>query len=167
MLLPALNRKYPFYILSLGVLFLFLALRYDFGNDYMNYYRFHEAVNAGLQSTLGNGEILYKSLNLLVPNFYVFVAINSLFYICTIFFLINRTLYRRQYWFAVLILLINPYLFLIHLSSFRQTIALCFIVIAVHFLTKGKPGKPFFTFFLLQSLQGFIKVHLLCYQYIF
>lgn len=137
-MLPSLNKKYPFYILSLGVLFLFLALRYDFGNDYMSYYRVHEAVNAGQQSTLGNKEIFYRSLNLLIPNFYVFVAIISFFYICTIFFLINRTLYRRHYWFALLILLINPYLFLVHLSSFRQTIAICFIVIAVHFLTKGK-----------------------------
>lgn len=138
LLLPALNKKYPFYILSFGVLFLFLALRYDYGNDYMSYLSTHEAINAGLQPLLGNGEIFYKSLNLLISNFYVFIAIHSFFYIIIIFFLIKNNLYKKQYWFAVLILLINPYLFLVHLSSLRQTIAICIIIIAVHFATKGR-----------------------------
>lgn len=120
----------------------------------MNYYRVHEAINEGRQSTLGDGEILYKSLNLLIPNFYVFVAVLSFFYICTILFLIKSTLYRKQYWFAVFILLINPYLFLIHLSSFRQTIAICFIVIAVYFHTKG---KPIFYFLFVMVAVGFHK----------
>ncbi|WP_162200602.1 EpsG family protein [Mesobacillus campisalis] len=151
-MLPALNKKYPFYILSFGVLFLFLALRYDFGNDYMSYYGVHEALNAGWQLTLGNEEILYKYFNLLIPNFYVMVAILSFFYICTLFLLIKSTLYIRQYWFAVLILLINPYLFLVHLSSFRQTIALCFLVFAVHFLTKG---KRLFYFLFISIAVGF------------
>lgn len=117
---------------------MYLALRYDFGNDYMSYYWIHEAINEGRQSSLGNGDLLYQTLNLVIPNFYVFIAFISFFYICTIAYLIKNNLYRSEYWFAVLLLLINPYLFLVHLSSLRQTIAICFIVIAVHFITKGK-----------------------------
>ncbi|KUP04300.1 hypothetical protein Q75_16070 [Bacillus coahuilensis p1.1.43] len=104
----------------------------------MSYYRTYEAINAG-QLAWGSSDILYKSLNLLIPNFYLFVAIISLFYLLVIFFLIKNNLHRKQYWFSILILLINPYLFLIHLSSLRQTIAMCFIVIAVHFATKRNP----------------------------
>ncbi|WP_277673360.1 EpsG family protein [Piscibacillus halophilus] len=135
LLIPELNKKYPFYILSFGVLFLFLALRYDYGNDYMSYYQSHELINAGFEAW-GSSDVLYRLTNLLIPNFYVLVAFLSLFYIGTIFFLVKYNLYRKQYWFAVLILLINPYLFLVHLSSFRQTIAICFVIIAVYFATK-------------------------------
>lgn len=98
----------------------------------MSYFRSHEAINAGLFGW-GSSDILYKNLNLLFPNFYVFVAVISFFYIITVFFLIKNNLLKNRYWFAVLILLINPYLFLVHLSSFRQTLAICFIIFAVHF----------------------------------
>lgn len=137
LLTPSLNKKYPFYVFSFAVLFLFLALRYDFGNDYMNYYIIHTNINAGVK-TWGNEDVLYRYINLLIPNFYLFVTVLSAFYISTILFMIRKNLKKSNYWLAVLILLINPYLFLVHLSSFRQTIAICIVILAVHFLTKKK-----------------------------
>lgn len=103
----------------------------------MGYYGIHTAMNSGL-SAWGQNDILFKYLNLLIPNFYVFIAIISLFYIITIHYLIKNNLKVKQYWFAVLLLLINPYLFLIHLSSLRQTLAICFFIFAVNFAVKRK-----------------------------
>ena len=125
-MIPELNKKQPFRFLSFAVLFLFLALRYDYGNDYMGYYNIHSSLNAGMPAW-GQNDILFKNLNLLIPNFYIYIAVISLFYIYTIYFLISKNLNVRRYWFAILILLINPYLFLVHLSGIRQTLAICFL----------------------------------------
>lgn len=137
--LPFLNNKRgaPFFIFSFFILFLFLALRYDYGNDYMSYLNIFNNINAGLPAW-GAGDVFFKQLNLLMPNFYLLIAIVSFFYVFTIYFLISKNLRIKSYWFAILILLINPYLFLIHLSSIRQTIAICFVVFAIHFATKRK-----------------------------
>lgn len=148
-MIPILNNKYPFYLLSFAVLYLFLALRYDFGNDYLSYLHIHQAINEG-RYAWGASDALYKILNLLIPNFNVFVAVNSFFYMVCIFILIKNNLSRNQYWLATLILLINPYLFLIHLSSFRQTLAICFVILAVYFVIK-KQTILYFLFVLLAS----------------
>lgn len=139
--MPALNKKGlpPFIFLTFGTLFIFLALRYEYGNDYMSYYYIHRDMNMGIEAW-GENDILYKYLNLVVPNFYLMVAIVSLFYIFTMGYLILR-LKANQYWFAVVLLLINPYLFLTHLSSFRQTIAICFVIFSVHFAVQRKLWK--------------------------
>lgn len=134
---PDLNKKYPFYIFTFFTLFLFLALRYDYGNDYMQYMNIHSLINNG-QTAWGESDVLYKQLNLLIPNFYLFIALISLFYIFAMYFLIKNNLRVNHYWFAVLLWLINPYLFLVQLSSIRQTIAICFFIFAIYFAIKRK-----------------------------
>jgi hypothetical protein len=114
-----------------------MALRYDYGNDYMGYYEIHTLLNAGLPAW-GANDFLFHKLNIAIPNFFVFIGLTSLFYIMSIWYLIKNNLKINQYWFAILILLINPYLFLIHLSALRQTLALCFFIFAVNFAIKRK-----------------------------
>lgn len=135
--IPELNKKYPFRFFTFAILFMFMALRYDYGNDYMNYLNNHALMNSGL-SAWGANDILFRSLNIAIPNFFVFIALISLFYLIVVWYLIKNNLKPNQYWFAFLLLLINPYLFLIHLSALRQTLALCFYVLAVSFATKRK-----------------------------
>jgi len=132
---PGLNKRLPFYILTFCTLFLFLALRYDYGNDYMSYLNIHTLINAS-QQAWGNNNILFKYLNLLIPNFYLLIAFISLLYIFSVFYLVKSNVKVNLYWFSILILLLNPYLFLVHLSSIRQTIAICFFVFAIIFLIK-------------------------------
>ncbi|WP_214798859.1 EpsG family protein [Exiguobacterium sp. s50] len=135
--IPMLNKKYPFLFFSFVILFLFMALRYDYGNDYMGYFNIHFQIQTGLPSW-GANDYLYYTLNNLVPNFSMLIAIISLFYLCVVWYLIKQNLKFNQYWIAMLILLINPYLFLIHLSSLRQTLAICFFIIAVKFAIERK-----------------------------
>lgn len=117
----------------------------------MSYLNIHQALNDG-RYAWGANDPLYRSLNLLIPNFYIFVAITSFFYLVCIFFLIKNNLTRNQYWFASLILLINPYLFLIHLSAFRQTLSICFVILAVYY---GIKKRAIFYFFLVLIASGF------------
>lgn len=135
--IPELNKKYPFRFFTFAILFMFMALRYDYGNDYMTYLNIHDLMNAGLQAW-GQDSYLFHKLNLWIPNFFVFIGVTSLFYIVTIWILIKNNLRVNQYWFAFLILLINPYIFLINLSALRQNIAVCFFVFAVNFAIKRK-----------------------------
>lgn len=132
---PFMNRKRHFFVFSFILLFLFLAIRYNFGNDYSAYRDMYGYIRAG-KYTHGADDILFKMLNRLSPSYYVLIAISSLIYIVAIYLLIKKNLPVRLYWMGFLILLVNPYLFLIHLSSIRQTLAICFVVIAMHFAVK-------------------------------
>jgi hypothetical protein len=147
--IPELNKKYPFRFFTFAILFMFMALRYDYGNDYMNYLDNHALMNSGL-SAWGADDFLFHTLNIAVPNFFVLIALISLFYLIVIWYLIKNNLKVNQYWFAILILLINPYLFLIHLSSLRQTLAICFFIFAVNFAVKRKL-IPYVMFILLAT----------------
>lgn len=161
--MPFFNKKMLGYIISMLLLFFFLAIRFDYGNDYMDYYQIFNYIHEGKQS-YGQSDILYKFLNKVFPNFYLFIGIISLFYIFIIFELIRRNLNFKQIWFAIVILLINPYLFLIHLSSLRQTIAILFTIIALHFLYEKKFIK-FFCFILIAA--GFHKSALIILPFLF
>lgn len=103
----------------------------------MGYYSIYSLINTGL-SSWGQNDVLFKYLNLLIPNFFLFIALISLFYILVIYYMIKENLGIKQYWFATLLLLINPYLFLIHLSAIRQTLAICFFILAVNSASKRK-----------------------------
>lgn len=147
--IPELNKKYPFRFFTFAILFLFMALRYNYGNDYTSYFNIHTLMNAGL-SAWGENDFLFRALNIAIPNFFVLIALISLFYLIAVWYLIKNNLKVNQYWFAVLLLLINPYLFLIHLSALRQTLALCFFVFAINFAVKRKL-IPYIIFILLAT----------------
>lgn len=135
--IPELNKKYPFRIFTFFILFMFMALRYDYGNDYRSYFNIHTSINDGL-TAWGSSDILFRTLNIAIPNFYIFIALISMIYLIMIWYLIKNNLKVNQYWFAVLLLLINPYLFLIHLSALRQTLAICLFVLSVNFLIRKR-----------------------------
>lgn len=149
--IPDLNKKVPFYFLTFSILFLFLSLRFGYGNDYFGYYQIHSAINSGLPAW-GDNDILFKYLNLIIPNFYMLIAIVSLFYMISIYKLITNNIKIKHYWYSVLFLLINPYLFLVHLSGIRQTIAICFVTFAILALLNR---KLFLYFMLIILAAGF------------
>ena len=136
-MIPQLNRKYPFYIFGFIILLLFMSLRYNYGNDYKSYENMHYFTNNGYIIS-GESDYLFSKLMMLIKNFDLFILVISVFYLLVIFTLIKNNLSTKQYWFAIIILLSNPYLFLIHLSSLRQTLAICFFIIAVVFAKKRK-----------------------------
>lgn len=135
--LPVLNRRISFIFFSFAILFLFMSLRYDYGNDYLEYMNIHELINLGLPAW-GADDFLFYQMNKMFSNFFVLITFISLFYLIIIWKLIRDNLNLYQQSFAMFILLINPYLFLIHLSSIRQTLAICLFIIAINFAIKRK-----------------------------
>lgn len=119
------------------VLFLFAALRFMYGNDYYNYYRWFNYIHAGGQSGFKT-EVLYNLTNRILPSFPVLVALSSLLLIIVVYRLINKNLPTRYAWIGIFIFVISPALFLMNLSALRQSIATCFFVMAVNLACKKK-----------------------------
>lgn len=131
-----LGKKSALFI-SFLVLFFFCALRYNFGNDYKSYLRHYEAIKNGI--TVFNNEIGFEMLNLISPNFYFMIAVISAIFLGIVYWVIKNHVDKEYYGIALLIWLINPYLFLMSLSALRQTIATIFFIGAVCFSYNRKP----------------------------
>lgn len=119
------------------VLFLFAALRFMYGNDYYNYYRWFNHIHAGGESGFKT-EILYNLMNQILPSFPMLVALSSALFIWVIYRLITKNLPTNYAWLGVCIFVISPTLFLMNLSALRQSIATCFFIIAVNYAYKKK-----------------------------
>jgi len=113
-----------------------MALRYEFGNDYNNYRLIHGDMQHGYVSEWHRRNFLFVFANLNIADFYWLIAIMSFCYLIAFHLLIRQNLPANRYWFALLLLLINPSLFLIHLSAIRQAIAICIFILAVHLSQK-------------------------------
>lgn len=117
------------------VLFAFAALRFMYGNDYYNYYRWFKHIHAGGESGFKT-ELLYNLLNRWLPSFPVLVALSSALLIWAVYRLITKNLPTNYAWLGICIFIISPALFLMNLSALRQSIATCCFVIAVHYACK-------------------------------
>lgn len=119
------------------VLFLFAALRFMYGNDYYNYYRWFNHIHAGGESGFKT-EVLYNLMNQILPSFPMLVALSSAFLILVVYWLITKNLPTNYSWIGICIFIISPALFLMNLSALRQSIATCFFIIAINCACKKK-----------------------------
>ena len=134
------ERKNVSNILLIGViiiLFLFSSLRYDYGNDYMSYYRSFNQIKSGADVTFGK-EFGFELLNKIMPSFFLLICIVDAVFLAAIYLLIKNNVNSRYVFISVFILLFNPYLFLLSLSAIRQTIAMCLFILAVQYSYKRK-----------------------------
>lgn len=123
-------------LISFWILFTFAAIRYNFGNDYRGYYYNYTIIHSGGKPY--TSEPIFLFLIKLCPNFYTFIAVTSIITVIPVYYLIKHYVDIRYCWLSVLIYCINPYLFLMSLSAIRQTLALSFFIIAVHYSLRHK-----------------------------
>lgn len=138
-LVSALSIKHrAFFYLALLMLFLFAALRYGYGNDYFSYSRCFLEIHA-MGSSPFPGEWLFTVLNRILPHYFWLIACTSLAFIYAIGRFLQKNVPDQYLWFSFFLLLINPYLFLMHLSAIRQCMALVCFLFAVSFAHKRRP----------------------------
>lgn len=118
------------------VLFIFAALRYEYGNDFIPYQKIFIDSKNNINSA--NIEWLYFQINRLFPTFQLLIAFLSFFYLYVVYKLIIDNVERKYRWVSMFILIINPYLFLMSLSSLRQTLVLCIFILALKIDFKNK-----------------------------
>lgn len=142
--------------LSFLLIFLFLALRYDFGNDYDAYLeKFQFLEKYGLEAFLNNDESekgwVYLNILFLPFGFFVLVAFLALINCLVYYDFIKRFVPVKLYWLSVFIYMFDPYLMLIHSSAMRQSLAISLVVFSIKYLYE----KKLFTFFLIVLLASY------------
>jgi hypothetical protein len=126
--------------ISFLFLFIFLALRLNFGNDYIEYVKIYNDVTNGLLKVDWQGfnliEIgwIYLCLFFKPFGFYFMVAILS-FINCFVFYkFIKKHAPLKYYWLSIFIYLFNPFLFLVESSAMRQSLALSLFLISIPYI---------------------------------
>lgn len=135
---------------GLGIAFIiitvFCALRYDFGNDYMNYYNQYYQIwgKVSLTTFWQDNELIkepgWAFLCIITQpiGFYGLIAITSIFTSAVYYRLIRKYVPVKLYWLAMTVYILNPYLFWIELAMIRQALALTIFFAVSPFIIKKK-----------------------------
>lgn len=124
-------------IIPFAGLFVFAALRYDFGNDYSSYLRWFNYIKSTGHSPFKT-QILFTYLNEISPSFLFMIAFTSAVFLVSVYFLIRNNVSDEFVGISFLIFVINPYLFLMNLSSIRQSIATSLFILSIYFAKNKK-----------------------------
>ncbi len=143
-LLPFLFRIKYRLELSCLILFVFLALRFDYGNDYINYSKlFYQLiietpVDEIIFDTQMEKGFLWLNILFIPFGFFALVACLTGFNIYSIYFLIKKYVEEKYHWYALLIYIFTFQLMLIHASALRQTLAFNFEIWAIYWILRRK-----------------------------
>ncbi len=135
-------------LLSFILIFIFLAIRVDYGNDYEMYYNlyrqlgkryvdFHELKDYDDHFEIG-WRYLNKIFSFLGLNFNAFLACISLANCVVFYTIIKRYVPQDYYWLAVFLYVFNPDYMLIHLSAIRQLLAILILLVTLPLLLSKK-----------------------------
>lgn len=114
-----------------------LSIRYGYGNDFFNYLDIFNASKAYDWDQLA---IMAKWVEigwlvlckLFAPlGFQWLIAFHTLFLFCTFYYLINKYVPKGWKWLAVFFVLFNSGILIIYISMLRQSLAICFFLLAV------------------------------------
>lgn len=142
--LESASKKYKYgMLLSFILLFIFISIRYDFGNDYEGYlYNFNRINSLGdiKGSQFINLETgwIFLTRTFKDLGFQYLVAFLSLLYCIIIYFFIRNVLEKKYLFLGLLCFLLNSGIFLINLSAMRQTLALILFLFSIKFIIERK-----------------------------
>jgi len=141
--------------ISVFIIFVFLALRFDFGNDYpaylqnfLNINRYH-LINVDSFNIKGN-EIAWFYLNRFFKpfGFFSLIIVLAAFNCYVLYRFIKKYVPQRYYWFAIFLYTFQTSQMLILSSAMRQAVAVSFFLIAIDFIVKKKIIHYFVTIFI-------------------
>lgn len=146
---------------SFVLLTIFLAIRYDFGNDYMSYldsFKIYQSSSIGLfefdqfYQLRDKREVVWIFLNLLFRNlgFFSFIICLTVIENIIIYRFIKKYVDREWYWLAVFAFAFNAGFMLVGASMIRQWFALCLFLHCIEYIQKGKP-LPYFIIMLIAT----------------
>jgi transmembrane protein EpsG len=140
--------------LSFFFIFIFLGLRYNFGNDYEAYIELFQRIKFDRELLFDKEFYIFFEpgwlfLNwLFIPlGFFGLVIFTSFAYSYVFYRLIKDNLPIKYYPFAVSLLIFNNGFLLIHSSTMRQTIAIILFIFSLKYLLQKK--KWTFIFFII------------------
>jgi len=129
---------------SLGLIFLMMAFRTNWGGDYAAYENWYDLFNGLNASELSQmtedetrSEIGYRFLCLICPSFRAVLIVSTLFYCITLYFFFKEFIPEKYFPYAFTFLFFDKHL-LMGSSSIRTEIAVCFFLIAVILLARNR-----------------------------
>lgn len=123
--------------LSIILIFLFLSLRYNFGNDYMAYYdnfysmSFNDRADADMELGYNLLCSLFEPLG-----FFALQIFLAGLYCFALYRTIISYIKPKWYWLAILLIISNPDLLFFGASAIRQTLALSIILLSIPYLQR-------------------------------
>jgi transmembrane protein EpsG len=134
---------------SFGFVFLFLALRYEFGNDYRIYHDSFLIINSSSPNSLSyflkHFEPGWILLNWLFKSigFFSMTAFLALCNCIVYYKFITKHVDNKLYWFSIFLYIFYPNFMLIHSSAMRQSVAILLIIYSIDFLLNKNAAKYF------------------------
>lgn len=133
---------------SFLLIFFFLALRYNYGNDYTGYHKLFYDIHSNFSSYFTGDYKIEKGWVILNIIFFPFGFYSMIFFLATVnslvyYKLIVRFVEKQYYWFAVLIYYFNTNIMLIQLSAMRQNVAIILFICSLDYIIRKKYVKSF------------------------
>ncbi len=142
-------------LMSFLIIFIFLMLRTNFGNDYWMYYYFFDQLDHDYvtYSNLNlydqhfeiGWRVINKTFSYLGLDFNALIVFLSLINVVVIYRFIKKYVPVQCYWFAVFLYVFNPDFLLVHLSAIRQMLAFMLVIFSLEIILK----KKYFWFILI------------------
>lgn len=132
-------------VFAFVIIFAFLALRYNYGNDYISYSdgfdrltQYNSASVWQYDFDIESWEAGWVALNVACQHigFQGVIILWSLFYCVVFYYFIKRYVVAKYYWLALFLLVFMPMAMLIGLSMLRNMLAILVFIIAFKFLLK-------------------------------
>lgn len=122
------------------VITFFLAIRYNWGNDYESYIVEFNEINSNNVNIISNREIGWVIINRLSYSigFFGLTILLTIFEYYVVYRLIKRYVPREWYWLSVFILTINTSYMLVGASMMRQFLSMCIFIVTIDFIMKKK-----------------------------
>lgn len=129
--------------LSMFTIFLFLGLRYDYGNDYMGYFEMFNDINENFNDYItdpGRLEIGWILLNRLFSHFgfHTLILFLSVVNSIILYKFIVKFVEQKYYWLAIFLYMFDSNFMLVQLSAMRQTVAILMFILAISYLIDKK-----------------------------
>lgn len=130
--------------LSIALLTVFIAIRYDWGNDYIGYLETFKRIGGyvSLEEAFKYEriEIGWIFLNRIFRpiGFFGFTIIVTVFEYFVLYRLIKKYVPKEWYWLSIFIFTFNSALMLVTSSMMRQFLAMTIILIAIEFIIRRK-----------------------------
>lgn len=157
-IISSITKRKDFFFFSFFLIFIFQAIRYNYGNDYISYKEIFEEINESdlFETRYEIGWIILNKLFYYL-GFQSLIAFISLFISYVYYKFIIHFLQPNYYWLGFFLFIFDPNNLLINITAIRQSIAIAFFLLSIISLNDRKIISSFIllliaTFFHTSSL---------------
>lgn len=145
------------------------TIRFDYGNDYMNYYRlYNQIISCDFTLSLDQLACIYREpgwtlMNLIFKpfgevGFFILIAVLAIFQNVTYYKLIRTYVPPEYRWFAVYVYLFNISLYVLNMSMLRQGLTITIFIYCIPLILKKKWLNVILIFLIFSTIHSSIKL---------